>query len=66
MSEAICQHLRTKKMYVPAQADQVMEQLAAGDNRPLCWCNCTLRELGVDDQPVGAAVCQPGRSCYQA
>jgi hypothetical protein len=45
----LCRNLRTKKMYVPAEAPDVLEQ-ASGERpgEPHCWCNRTI-----------------GRTCYE-
>ncbi len=62
----VCRHLRTKKMYIPAQADEVFS--AAGDEMGHCghcWCNRTLSEVGFDDQQVGIEICNPSRSCFE-
>ena len=62
----LCRSLRTKKMYVPEQAPEVLEQ-AAGEltGEPHCWCNRTMNEVGVDDRPVTLSRCVAGRSCYE-
>jgi hypothetical protein len=62
----ICKYLRTKKMYIPAQAHEVFE--SHGDqNSNSChwWCNCTLTEVGPDDRPVGLEVCTSSRPCFE-
>jgi len=66
MNPNFCKHLRTKKMYIPAQADEVLsasgEQL---DTIGHCWCNRTMAEVGPDDRQVGAPNCNRGRSCFE-
>ncbi len=62
----VCKHLRTKKMYVPAQADE----LFSPSGEPLdyacnCWCNQTLTEVGRDDRPVGMQLCNRSRPCFE-
>jgi len=61
-----CKNLRTKKMFIPALAD---DPSTAADEDPSqsshCWCNCTLTETGPDDGPVGIQVCTPSRSCHE-
>jgi hypothetical protein len=63
----VCRHLRTKKMYVPAQADEVFSK-EAGETGYCghCWCNRTLSEVGFDDRPVNISACNPSRSCFEA
>ena len=62
----VCKHLRTKKMYIPAQADEVF---AVGDDgaepSSHCWCNRTLTEVGQDDKQVGIRLCNPSRPCFE-
>ncbi len=62
MNEIRCRHLRTKAMYVSAQAEDAF----SGDAEPLCWCNQTFSELGPDDGPVHPTVCLRLRACFQA
>jgi hypothetical protein len=63
----VCRHLRTKKMYIPAQADEVFSATgeAAADCAGHCWCNRTLTEVGLDDKLAGLQDCNPSRSCFQ-
>ena len=66
MDIPLCKYLRTKKMFIPAQADEAFSLDAADSGHPgHCWCNCTLTETGPDDGPVGAERCTPERSCFQ-
>lgn len=61
-----CRHLRTKKMFIPALADEVLASANpdAGDSSH-CWCNCTLTETGPDERPVGRETCTHARSCFE-
>ena len=62
----VCRHLRTKKMYIPAQADEVFAD--TGENMGHCghcWCNKTLAEVGLDDKVAGIQACNPSRSCFE-
>jgi hypothetical protein len=63
----LCQHLRTKKMYIPAQAHEAFSGEAGEDGQANghCWCNCTLTETGPDDGPVGPERCRFGRFCFE-
>jgi len=62
----ICRHLRTKKMYVPAQADELFTETAE-ETGPSghCWCNRTLTEVGPDNRQVGFQVCSRSRPCFE-
>jgi hypothetical protein len=66
MNPNFCKNLRTKKMYIPAEAHEVLsassEQL--GDIGH-CWCNRTMSEVGPDDRQVGARQCSKERSCFE-
>jgi len=66
MNPNFCKHLRTKKMFIPAQADEVFsatrEQFASIGH---CWCNRTMSEVGPDDRQVSAENCSRARSCFE-
>lgn len=66
MNPNFCKNLRTKKMYIPAQANEVFsaqgEELARIGH---CWCNRTMSEVGPDDRPVGGQACNRSRSCFE-
>ena len=62
----VCRHLRTKKMYIPAQVDDVFS--ASGEqpeHSGHCWCNRTLTEVGFDDKLAGLQSCNPTRPCFE-
>jgi hypothetical protein len=61
MSQERCRHLRTKAIYISAQADNAFNE----ESEPLCWCNQTFSELGPDDAPVHPAVCLRLRACFE-
>ena len=63
----VCKHLRTKKMFIPAQEDEVFarEDGEFAGTSSHCWCNRTLVEAGPDDKPVALRICSPGRSCFE-
>jgi hypothetical protein len=65
VSSLPCRHLRTKRMYIPALAENALDHEAHPDDQSFYWCNRTLAALGLDDNQVHPCVCQPGRSCYE-
>jgi len=65
-STHVCKHLRTKKMFIPAQAHEAFASSAEEPGgSPHCWCNCTLSEVGPDDRQVGVHVCGLSRLCFE-
>lgn len=62
----VCKHLRTKKLFIPAQADEVFAQENGvfTDTSP-CWCNRTLTEVGPDDKQVSLQICSSLRRCFE-
>ena len=66
MKPPICKYLRTKKMYIPALADELAVESDESTSQGAChcWCNQTLTPVGADDQPVHFDLCIPGRACY--
>ncbi len=64
--EHLCRNLRTKKMFIPAlEHEAFVEDSTEAGHASHCWCNCTMSETGPDDRPVGTAVCQKERSCFE-
>jgi hypothetical protein len=66
MNPNLCKNLRTKKMYIPAQQDEVFR--ASGEELEHighCWCNRTMSETGPDDRQVSALACGRQRSCFE-
>jgi hypothetical protein len=65
MNMTFCQHLRTKKMFTGATAEQAFAE-KHGEHVTPChyWCNRTQTAVGVDDQPVHKNVCTPSRTCF--
>lgn len=62
----VCKNLRTKKMFIPAQAHEVFAATEDGhEHCQHCWCNVTLTETGPDDRQVGLEICNPSRSCFE-
>jgi len=61
-----CRHLRTKKMYVPAQEDAAFSEKFDPNSFSHCWCNRTMTETGDDDRLVSFRTCSdPQRRCYK-
>ncbi|MBU6408927.1 MAG: hypothetical protein KGR98_00940 [Verrucomicrobia bacterium] len=66
MTHALCQHLRTKKMFTAATVEEAFEEKDPSEASPChFWCNLTQTVIGVDDQPVSKHVCLPSRSCFE-
>ncbi len=62
----LCKNLRTKKMFIPALADEAFAPPTDEVGHEChCWCNATLTATGPDDQPVGLYVCTPTRTCFE-
>ena len=61
----VCACLRSKKMYVPAQEDEVFADADEPARAGHCWCNRTLSEIGPDDNLAGVEACSPARSCFE-
>jgi hypothetical protein len=62
----VCKYLRTKKMFIPAQADEVFAVAGDGfEHCGHCWCNRTLTETGPDDRQVNLQICNPSRACFE-
>ena len=65
-STQLCKYLRTKKMFIPAQANEAfLEDDGESAHSSHCWCNCTLTEAGPDDRAVNPQNCKPGRACFE-
>ena len=65
MNMTFCQHLRTKKMFTGATADEAFAEKHDEHVTPCHdWCNRTQTAVGVDDQPVHKNVCTPSRTCF--
>ena len=66
MNMIFCQHLRTKKMFTGATADEAFADKHDEHVTPChFWCNRTQTAVGVDDQPVHKNVCTPSRTCFE-
>jgi hypothetical protein len=66
MSTNYCRHLRTKKMFTGATAEEAFAD-KTGEDRTPChfWCNRTQSAVGVDDKAVHKNACREGRTCYE-
>ncbi len=65
--EHICAHLRTKKMFIAALADQTFKEPEEEFGHAChCWCNKTMSETGPDDGPVGPQACSRQRECFES
>ncbi|HEV3410086.1 MAG TPA: hypothetical protein VG095_07320, partial [Chthoniobacterales bacterium] len=61
-----CRHLRTKKMYVPAQEEAAFSDKFDPNSFNHCWCNRTMTEIGEDDRLVSFRGCtNPQRRCFR-
>ena len=58
---AHCKHLRTKKMYIPAQYTQ--PGMLERSDTAVYWCICTARDTGPDGGLVHLDTCTPDREC---
>jgi hypothetical protein len=66
MSQTFCKHLRTKKMFTGATAEEAFAD-KHGENITPChfWCNRTQTVVGVDDRPVHKNSCNNSRTCFE-
>ncbi len=66
MEQEPCRYLRTKRLFIPDLATDAFAQLERKDEICQCWCNKTMREVGLDSRHVSFKACTDGaRSCYQ-
>jgi len=67
MSQTFCKHLRTKKLYIGATAEEAFADKHGAEARPChFWCNRTQSAVGVDDRPVHKNACgDSNRSCFE-
>jgi len=65
MTHNVCRHLRTKRMYIPAQAEEALASRGEATADSAFWCNCTMTPLGPDDRRVEPARCTSERNCYR-
>ncbi|MCX7866175.1 hypothetical protein [Limisphaera sp. VF-2] len=63
----VCQHLRTKKLYIEAVPDDAFSDPELEQAAPChFWCNLTQTVVGPDQLPVHKNSCQPGRACFES
>jgi hypothetical protein len=61
-----CKHLRTKRLFIPDLATDAFALAPDKDEVCQCWCNKTMREIGLDDRHVSHKDCtDPSRACYR-
>jgi hypothetical protein len=66
MSQNLCKHLRTKKMFTGFSAEESFAEKLDDHVTPNhFWCNRTQTVVGVDDQPAHKENCTPGRACFE-
>jgi hypothetical protein len=58
----VCQHLRTKAMYVHGTRETPSVHESSGH----CWCNLTQHVRGPDSLLVDRKSCDSSRPCYQS
>jgi hypothetical protein len=58
----ICRCLRSKEMFIHAEADTRLPSGSSG----IFWCIHTYNCLGPDGRVAEPASCKPGRACYDA
>ena len=62
----VCKCLRTKKMFIPEHEADALSEQPGPDAGAFYWCNRTLSEIGLDDQPAHVRTCIFGRKCFEA
>ncbi|HUJ08965.1 MAG TPA: hypothetical protein VL171_02990 [Verrucomicrobiae bacterium] len=65
MNKPVCQHLRTKKLFIPEESAEALAEPTEPEAEPFYWCARTLTPIGVDDQPVHVRLCVEGRCCFE-
>ena len=66
MSQQLCKHLRTKKMFTGFSAEESFAEKHDEHVTPNhFWCNRTQTVVGPDDQAAHKETCTPGRSCFE-
>lgn len=65
MKPPFCCNLRTKAMYIPAEADKVLNATPEESTEAFYWCLCSGTRFGPDGQPAEPPACKPDRSCFQ-
>jgi hypothetical protein len=66
MSQVFCKHLRTKKLFTGATAEEAFADKTGPEATPChFWCNRTQSVVGVDDRSVHKNSCNESRSCFE-
>jgi len=60
-----CKHLRTKKMFVPVQENEVLTEKEDSTLDARYWCNRTMTEIGIDDEQAHPRACNSSRCCFE-
>ncbi|MDE3068624.1 MAG: hypothetical protein KGJ60_13900 [Verrucomicrobiota bacterium] len=66
MSQTICKHLRTKRIYIDATPEEAFADKNGAEASPChFWCNLTQTVVGADDRPAHKATCNASRRCFE-
>ena len=66
MEPTPCKHLRSKRLFIPDLATDAFAQSGDFDVVSQCWCNHSMREVGLDERHVSFKACtRPERPCYE-
>ena len=66
MEMSHCKHLRTKRLFIPDLATHAFADAADPAEVQQCWCNKTMRPIGLDELHVNPKACSdPKRTCYE-
>ncbi len=63
MAQPVCQHLRTKASYIPAQRSETT--LAESNPTAHYWCLRTMSVIGPDDTLASPDDCTTHRACFE-
>lgn len=63
MARPVCQYLRTKAFYIPAQRSETT--LTEASPSAHYWCLRTMSVVGPDDTPVNPDECKTDRTCFE-
>ncbi len=67
MNQALCKHLRTKRIYLEPTPEAALAEQPDRESSPChYWCNLTQTAVGKDDRPVHKRSCNSSRPCFEA